>query len=93
VKKKISLWCLSILKLRRSPKKKAPYEEGCLSVPSVYDVVDRPTKVRIEALNEQGEAFSLETDGLLAVCIQHELDHLEGKLFVDLFIELKTSTY
>jgi peptide deformylase len=56
---------------------KAPYEEGCLSVPSVYDVVDRPTKVRIEALNEQGEAFSLETDGLLAVCIQHELDHLE----------------
>ncbi|HQV79869.1 MAG TPA: peptide deformylase, partial [Agitococcus sp.] len=59
---------------------KAPYEEGCLSVPSVYDVVDRPTMVRIEALNEQGEAFSLETDGLLAVCIQHELDHLEGKL-------------
>jgi peptide deformylase len=68
---------------------KAPYEEGCLSVPSVYDVVDRPTKVRIEALNEQGEAFSLETDGLLAVCIQHELDHLEGKLFVDYLSSLK----
>jgi peptide deformylase len=68
---------------------KAPYEEGCLSVPSVYDVVDRPTKVRIEALNEQGTAFSLETDGLLAVCIQHELDHLEGKLFVDYLSSLK----
>ena len=68
---------------------KAPYEEGCLSVPSVYDVVDRPTMVRIEALNEQGEAFSLETDGLLAVCIQHELDHLEGKLFVDYLSSLK----
>ncbi len=68
---------------------KAPYEEGCLSVPSVYDVVDRPTKVRLEALNEQGEAFSLETDGLLAVCIQHELDHLEGKLFVDYLSSLK----
>jgi peptide deformylase len=68
---------------------KAPYEEGCLSVPSVYDVVDRTTMVRIEALNEQGEAFSLETDGLLAVCIQHELDHLEGKLFVDYLSSLK----
>jgi peptide deformylase len=68
---------------------KAPYEEGCLSVPSVYDVVDRITTVRIEALNEQGEAFSLETDGLLAVCIQHELDHLEGKLFVDYLSSLK----
>jgi peptide deformylase len=68
---------------------KAPYEEGCLSVPSVYDLVDRPTNVRIEALNEQGEAFSLETDGLLAVCIQHELDHLEGKLFVDYLSSLK----
>ena len=68
---------------------KAPYEEGCLSVPSVYDLVDRPTKVRIDALNEQGEAFSLETDGLLAVCIQHELDHLEGKLFVDYLSSLK----
>ena len=68
---------------------KAPYEEGCLSVPSVYDVVDRATLVRIEALNEQGEAFSLETDGLLAVCIQHELDHLEGKLFVDYLSSLK----
>jgi peptide deformylase len=68
---------------------KVPYEEGCLSVPSVFDVVDRPTMVRIEALNEQGEAFSLETDGLLAVCIQHELDHLEGKLFVDYLSSLK----
>ncbi len=68
---------------------KAPYEEGCLSVPTVYDMVDRPTRVRVEALNEQGEAFTLEADGLLAVCIQHELDHLEGKLFVDYLSTLK----
>lgn len=66
-----------------------PYEEGCLSVPSIYDTVDRPSKVRIEALNEHGEAFSLESEGLLAVCIQHELDHLEGKLFVDYLSALK----
>lgn len=68
---------------------KAPYEEGCLSVPTVYDMVDRPTRVRVEALNEQGEAFTLEADGLLAVCIQHELDHLDGKLFVDYLSSLK----
>ena len=68
---------------------KAPYEEGCLSVPTVYDMVDRPTRVRVEALNELGEAFSLEADGLLAVCIQHELDHLDGKLFVDYLSSLK----
>lgn len=68
---------------------KAPYEEGCLSVPTVYDVVERPTRIKVNALNEQGEAFEMEADGLLAVCLQHELDHLEGKLFVDYLSTLK----
>lgn len=68
---------------------KASYEEGCLSVPTVYDVVERPTRIKVNALNEQGEAFEMETDGLLAVCLQHELDHLEGKLFVDYLSTLK----
>ncbi len=68
-----------------------PYEEGCLSVPTVYDSVDRPGKVRIEALDAEGNAFVEETDGLLAVCIQHEMDHLNGVLFVDYLSSLKQS--
>lgn len=68
---------------------KAPYEEGCLSVPTIYDVVERPTRIKVNALNEQGEAFEMDVDGLLAVCLQHELDHLEGKLFVDYLSTLK----
>ncbi|HEY4714266.1 MAG TPA: peptide deformylase [Aquirhabdus sp.] len=67
----------------------APYEEGCLSVPEVYDNVERPTRVRIEALDLTGKTFSLDADGLLAVCIQHEMDHLRGKLFVDYLSPLK----
>lgn len=70
---------------------KKPYEEGCLSVPEVYDEVERPTKVRIEALDETGNAFSEEVEGLLAVCIQHELDHLNGVMFVDYLSRLKQS--
>ncbi len=66
-----------------------PYEEGCLSVPSVYDFVDRPKRILVKALNEHGQEFSLEADGLLAVCLQHELDHLNGKLFVDYLSPLK----
>lgn len=66
-----------------------PYEEGCLSVPSVYDFVERFSRVSVTALNEHGESFSLETDGLLAVCLQHEQDHLDGKLFVDYLSSLK----
>lgn len=66
-----------------------PYKEGCLSIPQVYDDICRPAKVRIEALNLQGEAMDIEADGLLAVCIQHELDHLNGKLFVDYLSPLK----
>ena len=66
-----------------------PYEEGCLSVPQIYDKVERPSRVKIEAMNLDGEQFEIETDGLLAVCIQHEMDHLNGKLFVDYLSPLK----
>jgi peptide deformylase len=64
-------------------------EEGCLSVPGVYDVVKRAEKVKVRALNAAGEPFELEADGLLAVCIQHEMDHLEGKVFVEYLSRLK----
>lgn len=70
---------------------KAPYEEGCLSVPDVYDSVDRPTKVKINALDKDGHAFEEEAEGLLAVCIQHEIDHLNGVLFIDYLSTLKQS--
>ena len=66
-----------------------PYEEGCLSVPGFYEPVDRPTHVIIRALDRDGNAFEEEAHGLLAVCIQHEIDHLEGKLFVDYLSPLK----
>ena len=66
-----------------------PYEEGCLSIPEVYEKVDRSAKIKIDALDLQGEPFSLEAEGLLAVCIQHEMDHLDGKLFVDYLSPLK----
>ncbi|WP_373698568.1 peptide deformylase [Neisseria dentiae] len=65
------------------------YEEGCLSVPGIYDTVTRAERVTVEALNEKGEKFTLEADGLLAICIQHELDHLMGKVFVEHLSQLK----
>jgi len=65
------------------------YEEGCLSVPGFYETVSRPEHIRVRALDQQGQAFELVPDGLLAVCIQHELDHLDGKLFVDYLSPLK----
>ena len=68
---------------------KQPYEEGCLSVPQIYDKVERPTHVKIEYMNLEGEQIEVEADGLLAVCIQHEMDHLDGKLFVDYLSPLK----
>jgi peptide deformylase len=67
----------------------APYEEGCLSVPEIFDEVDRAAKVKIRYLNYQGEAVEEEADGLFAVCIQHEMDHLEGVLFIDHLSRLK----
>lgn len=60
-----------------------PYEEGCLSIPGVYHEVIRPLKVKVQARDENGKLFNLSADGLLARVIQHEYDHLEGKLFVD----------
>jgi peptide deformylase len=64
-------------------------EEGCLSVPGVFDRVDRAARISVRALDREGQPLELEADGLLAVCIQHEMDHLEGKLFVDYLSELK----
>jgi peptide deformylase len=65
------------------------YDEGCLSVPGFYETVSRPRMVRISALDRRGEPFVIDTDGLLATCIQHEMDHLNGKLFVDYLSSLK----
>ncbi len=64
-------------------------EEGCLSVPGVHELVERAERIRVRALNLEGETFELDADGLLAVCIQHEMDHLDGKLFVDYLSQLK----
>jgi peptide deformylase len=68
---------------------KQVYEEGCLSVPGIYDGVERPERVRVRALDVEGKPFELEADGLLAVCIQHEMDHLKGKVFVEYLSPLK----
>lgn len=65
------------------------YEEGCLSVPGIYDKVTRAENVTVEALNEHGEKYTLQADGLLAICIQHEIDHLNGKVFVEYLSRLK----
>jgi peptide deformylase len=66
-------------------------EEGCLSVPGIYETVVRPEKVRVRALGADGVAFEREAEGLLAVCIQHEMDHLRGKVFVEYLSRLKQS--
>ena len=68
---------------------KTIFEEGCLSVPGIYDKVERATEVTVEAQNIDGETFRLEADGLLAICIQHELDHLVGNVFVEHLSNLK----
>jgi len=65
------------------------YEEGCLSVPGVYDEVERSARIRVRALNEKGETYEFDAEGLLAVCVQHELDHLLGKVFVEYLSVLK----
>ncbi len=65
------------------------YNEGCLSVPGYYDNVTRHDRIRVQALDRLGKPFELEADGLLSVCIQHEMDHLEGTLFVDYLSRLK----
>lgn len=65
------------------------YDEGCLSVPGIYDGVERPARVKVRAFDVHGTAFEVEADGLLAVCIQHEMDHLKGKVFVEYLSPLK----
>ncbi len=65
------------------------YEEGCLSVPGVYDEVRRSARVRVRALDLQGQPYEFEAEGLLAVCVQHEIDHLDGKVFVEYLSVLK----
>ncbi|MBY0573659.1 MAG: peptide deformylase [Undibacterium sp.] len=65
------------------------YDEGCLSVPGIYDNVERPSEVKVRALDLNGQSFELHADGLLAVCIQHEMDHLKGKVFVEYLSPLK----
>ena len=68
---------------------KQVYDEGCLSVPGIYDGVERPARIKVRALDLHGQSFELEADGLLAVCIQHEMDHLMGKVFVEYLSPLK----
>jgi peptide deformylase len=68
---------------------KQVYEEGCLSVPGVYEEVERPAVVRVRAFDEHGKRFELQADGLLAVCLQHEIDHLNGRVFVQYLSRLK----
>ncbi len=65
------------------------YSEGCLSVPGYYETVERPKNIQVHALDREGKPFDLQPEGLLAVCIQHEVDHLNGKLFVDYLSNLK----
>jgi len=65
------------------------YDEGCLSVPGFYETVERPQRVRVHALDRDGAQFMVELQGLAAVCVQHEVDHLDGKLFVDYISPLK----
>ncbi|AZN36923.1 peptide deformylase [Iodobacter ciconiae] len=70
---------------------KTMWEEGCLSVPGIYEEVERAERVSIRAFDSKGQAFELAADGLLAICIQHELDHLDGKVFVEKLSKLKLS--
>lgn len=68
---------------------KRVYDEGCLSVPGIYDGVERPARVKVRAFDTDGKAFEVDADDLLAVCIQHEMDHLKGKVFVEYLSPLK----
>jgi peptide deformylase len=72
-----------------SSDEKLVYDEGCLSVPGIYDGVERPARVKARAFDADGKEFEVEADGLLAVCIQHEMDHLKGKVFVEYLSPLK----
>ena len=68
---------------------RVPGEEGGLSLPGIYDKLERAARIRVRALDRHGKPFEIDAEGMLAVCIQHEMDHLDGKLFVDYLSELK----
>jgi len=70
---------------------KTTFDEGCLSLPSYYETVERAKYIEVEALNEKGEKVLIKTDGLLSICIQHEIDHLDGKLFIDRLSPIKAN--
>ncbi len=70
---------------------KTTYDEGCLSVPTYYETVERADIIELKGLNIKGEEFTLRTDGLLAICLQHEIDHLDGKLFIDRLSPIKST--
>ena len=70
---------------------KQVFEEGCLSVPGIFDEVERAQHIRLRALDRDGKPFEMEAEGLIATCIQHEIDHLDGKVFVDYLSRLKQS--
>ncbi|MGE0762204.1 MAG: peptide deformylase [Bdellovibrionales bacterium] len=70
---------------------KTTYDEGCLSVPTYFETVERAKIIEVKGLNEKGEEFTLTTDGLLSICIQHEIDHLDGKLFLDRLTPIRAS--
>jgi peptide deformylase len=76
-------------KILWASEEKAVFEEGCLSVPEIYDDVERPARIRAEYLDLDGKRIELEADGMLATCLQHEMDHLEGVLFIDHLSKLK----
>ena len=77
--------------IKEKDKEKSIYEEGCLSVPNQFAEIERPKKCELEYLNYEGKRKLLKTEGLLATCIQHEMDHLEGILFIDYLSKLKRS--
>lgn len=76
-------------KIVQSSEEMSVYQEGCLSIPEYYEDVERPARVTVQFLNREGSEQEMEADGLLATCIQHELDHLNGKLFIDYLSKLK----
>ena len=82
---------LLILLLKKKNEEKARYEEGCLSVPDQFAEIERPNTCEVEYLDYNGKKQKLKADGLLATCIQHEMDHLEGILFIDYLSKLKKS--
>ena len=68
---------------------RAEYEEGCLSIPGIYELVERDEQIKFAAIDADGDPYEMEADGLLSICVQHEIDHLDGKLFVDYLSALK----